>query len=143
MDPREFQELASKLARGSGAAELRTAVSRAYYAVYNLSTQLLTAMDFPPGEGPGGHGQVVKLLSNSGDLEVINFGSQLGTLHGKRIRADYRLDKMDVENPKTVQALVKQAAQMISICDSCSAEPRHSQVKKGIQAYMNKISPAS
>ena len=95
MDPREFHRLAAQLVGGTSPAEFRTAVSRAYYAAYNVAVQILEEMGFRVSRGPAGHGEVQNRLSNCGDGEVIRVGSQLATLHSKRIQADYRLDRTD------------------------------------------------
>lgn len=100
MDPRDFHQLASQLAQSSHTAELRTAISRAYYATYHVSVALLEAMGFRLSSGPAGHGEVRNRLSNSGDPEVMRVGSQLGQLQSQRIAADYRLHNISVENPQ-------------------------------------------
>jgi hypothetical protein len=99
MDPHDFHQLALQLAHSSHAAELRTAISRAYYATYHVSVTLLEAMHFRLSRGPAGHGEVRNRLSNSGDPEVMRVGTQLGQLQSQRIAADYRLHHTSVENP--------------------------------------------
>ena len=113
MDPHDFYQLASQLATSPHAAELRTAISRAYYATYHVGVTLLEAMGFRLSSGPAGHGEVRNRLSNSGDPEVMRVGTQLGQLHSQRIAADYRLRNTNVENPKTAQAVVQQARRMM------------------------------
>lgn len=56
MDPRDFLTLASQLASGKNpsAADLRTAVSHAYYTVFNVAIDLLKKMRIKP---PGGRPQ--------------------------------------------------------------------------------------
>jgi len=71
MNPREFQQLASKLANGNSPAEFRTAISRAYYAAYNVGVEVLEQMGFRISEGPAGHGEVRHHLNNSGDIEMM------------------------------------------------------------------------
>ena len=58
------------------------------------------------------------LFNNCGNSEVEKIGSQIGDLHSRRIEADYRLQRKTIENRKTAEALVKQAARMISILDT-------------------------
>ena len=43
MDPRAFHALAQKLASDPAPAECRTAVSRAYYATFNVGAELCAA----------------------------------------------------------------------------------------------------
>jgi len=140
MDPREFHRLAAQLVGGTSPAEFRTAVSRAYHAAYNVAVQILEEMGFRVSRGPAGHGEVQNRLSNCGDGEVIRVGSQLAGLHSKRIQADYRLDRTDVESVKTVRALVEQAKRMIQTLDECRSEPRRTQIIAAIQDWERKVS---
>lgn len=140
MDPREFHRLAFQLVGGTSPAEFRTAISRAYYATYNVAVEVLESMGFRISKGPGGHGEVQNRLSNSGDSEAIRVGSQLADLHNRRIQADYRLDRTDVENVRTARALVEQARRMIQTLDECRSEPRRAQIVAAIEDWERKIS---
>ena len=140
MEPRDFYRLAPQLVNSPHAAELRTAISRAYYATYNVGVALLEGMGCRLSKGPAGHGEVRNRLSNSGDPEVARVGNQLGQLQSQRIAADYRLDQRGVENPKTAQALVQQADKMIQILDGCLAEPKRSQIRRAIQEWERRVS---
>ena len=51
MDPHDFHQLASQLANSPHAAELRTAIGRAYYATYHVGVALLDAMGFRLSSG--------------------------------------------------------------------------------------------
>ena len=75
-------------------------------------------MGFPISTGSAGHGEIRHLFNNCGNSEVKKIGSQIGDLHSRRIEADYRLHKKNIENRKTAEALVKQTARMISILDA-------------------------
>ena len=140
MDPREFHRLASQLVNDTSPASLCTAISRAYYASYNVAVGLLEDLGFRISKGPAGHGEVQHRLSNSEDTEVMQVGSQLTDLHSRRIQADYRLDRTDVENVKTARALVEQARRMIHTLDSCRSEPRRTQITTAIQNWEHKVS---
>jgi len=135
MDPRHFQQLASELVNGSSVAHMRTAISRAYYASYNVSVEILKNMGFSISEGPSGHGQIQRYLNNCGNQNVNKIGSQIMDLHSRRIDADYRLNKTSVENPKTAKALVKQAEKMIDALDThCFGSERIS-IIEAIKSY--------
>src|SRR5687768_16433861 len=116
MDPREFYKLATQLAGEGGPAQLRTATSRAYYAVYNVSAVFLNEI-VPLSKGPAAHGQVQKLLANCSDADVVAVGSDMGDLHPRRIDADYEMADVNCENQKTVQATVAEAKGMIDAMD--------------------------
>lgn len=140
MNPREFQKLASELVTGKTPAEIRTAISRAYYATHNVGTEILTEMGFRISEGPGGHGDVWNRLSNSGNSEVMKVGSQLSDLYTMRIHADYRMNRKEAENQKTAQAFVQQSYRMIQVLDECCTEPKRAQIIKAIQEWEQKVS---
>jgi hypothetical protein len=138
MDPREFQVLASQLVSRNRPADIRTAISRAYYAVFNVGVEVLNEFGFTISEGPSGHGEVRFRLSNSGDSEVVKIGSKLKDLHTGRLHADYRLARKDVENQKVAQALVQLAEKMIQTLDECRSQPRRLQIIKAIRDWESK-----
>jgi hypothetical protein len=139
MDPREFQTLAFTLVNGKTPAEIRTAISRAYYAIHNVGAEVLSRAGFRISEGPGGHGDVWNRLSNSGNSEVMKVGSQLSDLYTMRIHADYRLARKDVENQKTAQGLVEQANRMIKILDGNCSGTKGTHIIKAIQEWEKKV----
>jgi len=140
MNPREFQNLAIKLVNGDSPAEFRTAVSRAYYSVFNVGAELMKGMGFPISENPGGHGELEHRLSNSKHIDIEKVGSQLGDLRSRRIQADYRLERREVETRKNAQAIVQQASTMIMVLDKCCTGPDRPKVVEGIREYLGKLS---
>lgn len=142
MDPRKFQNLAETLVKAESPAETRTAISRAYYSVYNVGVETLKGMGFKIPEGPGGHGDVEHKLSNCGNVIVERVGTQLADLRSRRIQADYRLDRREVEISKTALLLVRQASRMIKVLDECCAGPDRNGIIKGIRKYLDKLSPS-
>ena len=139
MNPREFQELARKLADGDSPAEFRTAVSRAYYSVFNVGAELMKGMGFAISESPSGHGELEYKLSNSKHLDVEKVGSQLADLRSRRIHADYRLERKEAETQKNAQAVVQQASGMIMVLDRCCTGPDRPKVVEGIKEYLGKL----
>ncbi len=118
MDPREFHALAARLCAGASAADLRTAVSRSYYAVFNVGAEHLRSMGFSIGKGAAAHGEVQKCLNNSGDPAVISVATELNDLHGARNRADYQLDRPEPENRSNVLGIVTEAGDAIRVLDA-------------------------
>jgi len=139
MNPREFQNLASTLVNGKTPAEIRTAISRAYYSTHNVGVEFLSGLGFRIPKNASGHKEVWNRLSNSGDSEVMRVGSQLSDLYTMRIHADYRLDREDVENQKTAQGLVEQANRMIKILDENCSGLKKTQIIKAIQDWEQKV----
>jgi hypothetical protein len=135
MDPRDFDTLARKLSTGATAAERRTAIGRSYYAVFNVAAEHLRALGFPIGKGAAAHGEIQKCLSNSGDKAVTAVASDLSDLHSLRNRADYQLDRADVDKPATVLAVVESASDLIRTLDNAFAGPQRSQLQASIQKW--------
>lgn len=134
MDPRDFHRVAEQLARGSTAAHWRSATSRAYYAVFNVGVELLGPV-VPLSRGAAAHGEVVRVLSNSGDVDVAQAASALGTLHSRRIDADYDLGNRRAESQMTVRTTVAEAKDIIDALDRAFAGPASGPLKKAIQQY--------
>ena len=118
MDPREFHKLATRLATGSSAAELRTATGRAYYAAFNVAADHLGSFQIHIKRSGGAHGEVQHCLANSGDPAIAKIGSDLTLLHSQRNRADYQLSVTDVEMPVTAQSNVRTAQLIVRTLDA-------------------------
>lgn len=88
MDPTDFISLALRLSNSHREADLRTAVSRAYYGDFHLATQLLedcgvslSGKDIYKVEV---HQKVRFCLSESGSEEAALIGKKLGSLRDRR-----------------------------------------------------------
>ena len=89
-DPQDFLYLAQKFTSASTAneAELRTAISRAYYAVHLRAREMLIAAGQMQSTNSGAdHKIVISELRNRGG----SLGDQVDWLRVRRNRADYRL----------------------------------------------------
>ena len=135
MDPRDSQKVVSALARGSTAAEYRSAVSRAYYAVFNVAAEHLRGLGFPIGKGAAAHGEFQKCLSNAGDRAVSGVASDMNMLHTRHNKADYRLDAKDVEDPVDAQSFVAQAEVMIRRLDTAFNGPDRAKLQAAIHQW--------
>lgn len=124
MDPREFLNLATELVvvRKAGAAHFRGAIGRAYYATLNRVTQILGDLGFPAAVGPQVHGNAVRLLQQSGDNALQIVGGLLSDLHGDRIKADYDLERKDVEKMTAAQSAVETAVSIFKDLDGFAAD---------------------
>jgi len=142
MDPCCFHQLAQTLLKANGPAELRTAISRAYYAVYHVAVAELEKLGFRIPKGPQGHANVQRRLFGSGDLVTEKAGPKLQTLYTRRLHADYQLDRSDVENSRLAQALVEQADRLIhDIRQSVSDPGKRVKIIDAIKAYDQKVPP--
>ena len=81
MNPKEFQYFASGLVEhGVSASEFRTAISRSYYAVYNLGINLLKEMDFSIPKKSEAHEEMRRHFNNSGDVDLIEVAEKIKDL---------------------------------------------------------------
>jgi uncharacterized protein (UPF0332 family) len=118
MEAREFHKLASALLADPKPAQIRTAISRAYYAVFNLAVEFLTGLGFGLPKY-NKHVAVQHRLQNCGDSEIERVGSELTELASKRSQADYDLDDKSIESGKTALIAVAQADRMMQAVEKC------------------------
>lgn len=118
MQPEKFLDTARVLAAGSDPAQYRSAISRAYYAVYNTADRFLARMNFQRPKQDY-HDILQKRLLASGDPAFKQLGSNLGDFHRERVAADYHMDKKEPEGQRNAQAAVMKAQQMIAIINGC------------------------
>src|SRR5206468_1897350 len=114
MNPRDFLDLAGNLAASAAptSAELRTAISRAYYAAYHVAVALLKKMGVHLPGGWEAHRLVGEALRNGGDAKVSAASRDLDELRKSRWAADYDMEDVAVENQRMVQKIVARARQI-------------------------------
>ena len=141
MNPKEFQDLALRLAEhGAFPSEFRSAISRSYYAVYNLGINLLKEMDFDIPKTTDAHVFMRRHFNNSGDIELIEAAEKIKNLKTKRKHADYDLNRPDVEKKQNAKAIVHSADRLIKTIEKqCNGENR-SKIIKSIQDWRKKTS---
>lgn len=139
--PRDIEQLAIELSRRTQPAELRAAVGRAYYAAFNAAAEMLRGWKFHISQNAGGHGEVLRYLGNSGDVELIAAGNQLAMLRSRRNAADYDLSATDIERAATTQLLVKIASQLLNTFDVCRLPQRSPAIIAAIEDYQRRIAP--
>lgn len=141
MDARDYLKLAMELSGRGRPVDLRAAVGRAYYAAFNVAAELLRGWNIPVTRNAGGHGEVLRLLGNAGDVELNQVTNELVRLRNKRNAADYDLAAKDVEDPRTVEILVDRSGWVINTLDRCAAPARSVKIIAAIQEYRRKIAP--
>jgi hypothetical protein len=134
MNPRDFHALAERLSKGP-AADIRTSIGRSYYATFNVAAELLRGLGFPVARNAAAHGEVVHCMRGSGNKEVEAAGHALLDLHGFRNRADYQLDRADVEGAANAVAMADLAGQTIHSLDRAFSGPDREAIRQGIQAW--------
>jgi len=86
----QYLELANELATRSEEACLRSALSRAYYYVYNLALIRAERNGFVARQGESTHSQLWRLFSQSPEPECIYLSRITLRLKEKREKADYK-----------------------------------------------------
>jgi uncharacterized protein (UPF0332 family) len=120
MDPKHFLDLARQLSARDDAPACRTAISRAYYAAYHVAAGMLkNRIGVRIPSGVGGHGAVQDCLALCEDPDVKRVGHRIATLYSDRVRADYRLDRRDVETARNARLRVDAAQVIIGILGKC------------------------
>jgi uncharacterized protein (UPF0332 family) len=99
MDGRDFLRVARTLALSRDEADIRSAVSRAYYAAFHAARVLLKALGFVVPRADRAHEYLYRRLNNCGHGPAADAGRALHALRQLRNKADY-----DVEMPLPVPA---------------------------------------
>lgn len=143
MDPVDFIALAIRLSSSANEADLRSAVSRAYYGAFHLARSFLSdcGLRFSAKEMYGAeiHNKVRYCLSESGSADVRFVSRELRTLRRHRNRADYDLESGEFRSPRAVIAMVRVAPQIADAIQRCRAEPRFSEARAKIGAYARDV----
>jgi hypothetical protein len=135
MLPCQFLSLAERLAQANGAAESRSAISRAYYAAYNVGFQFLERMGIPKPKDKC-HQALQQRLGASGDAELEQVGRDLAALHARRNRADYQMDHKESENPQNALAVVEESKRIITVFRNCPRYgARWNKIKQAIESF--------
>lgn len=133
MNWRDFLTLGTQLAAGTSEAEWRTAVSRAYYAVFHAARNLFADMHFAVPRADRAHQYVVFRLSNCGEAAVEQAGRDLDTFRRLRNRADYD------ERPPLAQpqagAAVQLAERILKVLDAAERDPVRTRMRDAIVIY--------
>ena len=135
MDPRDFQQLAERLARGTAPADRRTAIGRAYYAAFNVAADGLRSFGFPIARAAPAHGEINYCLWNSGNPTLTAQAQRLEFLRRMRNRADYELNQNDVENPTNVRKAIEAGREFIQSVDTVLTGPERASIHATIAKW--------
>ncbi len=121
MVPRDFTDVASGVLdlECDQQARLRTAVGRAYYAVYLAGRAAIAHFSVYVSSNADSHEEVASVLSSSTDREIRALGDMLGKLRRRRNDADYVLyPSSHPETDDSVEATVLGAYIAIETLDT-------------------------
>lgn len=137
---RDFLELARELAeKGSpSSAELRTALGRAYYAVYNsgVECQKNLGLRFHTGRDSGKNHSLVR--DRFGDVTVDDgrrLYNDLKDLQRMRHCADYDLSDSDVEDSGNVMAHVDLAEETLALIEQFQTSSSKADIVRELNDY--------
>src|SRR5436190_2161970 len=138
MNPRDYLIQASDLVgkEAPTAADLRSAVSRAYYAAFNVAVALLKKMGVKAPENWEGHKLVAEALRYSEDQKVQAASHEMDDLRKARWKADYDMEDDEVEHQRTAAKFVARAKQAVKKLDECEADAaRFTQARNKVRTW--------
>ncbi len=122
MDGRAFLDVARELVRGSTAAHWRSAVGRAYYALFLEGGELLLRWGFAATSKDREHFFVRTRLLYSADPDLRQAGRDLDWLAPLRNKADYVLSAVEFRNATEAKRAVDKAADALTRLDTVAAD---------------------
>ena len=142
MDPEEFQRFALATVKGGRPVDCRVAISRAYYAIFNVAADLLRNAGCTIGFGPDAHGKVPQHLpSVTADPAVRMEGSWIGEMKGVRNKADYRMTDTLIEYAPTAELWVRESARHIAALKAAFAGANRAGILADLRSYEAKMQP--
>jgi uncharacterized protein (UPF0332 family) len=129
----DFLLLAKRLANGSTEAEWRSAVSRAYYAVFHIGREFMQSLGFRVPRDDRAHKYLSWRLSNSGNPASKEAGFDLDSLRAQRNEADYDLRR--VVSKEVALSGIQFAEQIIQSLAEARKEPTRSQITETMKSY--------
>jgi len=112
MNPLDFLDLAEKLEFSNSEAEIRTAISRAYYAVYNYIKADLVGLDEYLQ-----HDILINCITETKIERFEYLGKDIRDLMAARRRADYKIG-VSFSN-KTCETIINKSKNVIREFDEC------------------------
>jgi len=140
MEPVLFLDVAKKFLNTPSEAAYRSAVSRAYYAVFHAAANFLEKLGFKRTKGPQAHGEIPARFNNCGVVDGEDIATSLNNLHRQRILADYDLKSDQFAAQFKVAFWIAKAEQAILSLNTLSASQNVCiQIRNGIRAYEEKL----
>jgi uncharacterized protein (UPF0332 family) len=141
MTPSDFYAFAANLAvRSSGPAGFRSSTSRAYYAAYHATKQLVEAsIGIRCNFGGSEHAGLQRYFLNCEVEEGVELGQMLQNLHQSRREADYELNNLKCETQVQAKFCLERANAIMSRVEECKEPPLLAKIRAGIERYKTKI----
>jgi uncharacterized protein (UPF0332 family) len=119
----DFVECAERLARSSAEADLRSAVSRAYFGAFHAARSLLLDCGVRLPKTEQVHVKVGFILQDCGESNAAFAGQQLEVLRLERRRADYDLDDKRYADARKARSEVARARDVLKALEQCRNGP--------------------
>jgi uncharacterized protein (UPF0332 family) len=133
MNPRDIQNVARDLLSHKTAAHNRSAISRAYYALFHVAIQLLQSAGFSFRVNDSCHNDVSRHLLWCDEPAIQAIGSELGDFRGARNKADYRLNVRDLDGDSTASHWVDAAERYIGELEQAFSGPNRDKIVASIR----------
>lgn len=133
----EFQRSAERLAQGATEGNWRSAISRAYYAVFHYFRQWMLTHGLDIGRGGQVHNNLYVGLSNCGFAPVAVIGRRFEDLRKNRTDADYDLGTT-VSQPDAISH-VQEARSLLTDFAAALGTLSGPLVVAGVRQYLQRI----
>jgi uncharacterized protein (UPF0332 family) len=133
----DIQDTAERLGRGTTEGDWRSAVSRAYYAVFHFFHLFLQSNGLDIGRGAQSHFNLYSGLLNCGFRLVAAIASRIDSLRAHRVWADY-----DLARPisrRAAQSTVRQSRALIADFQTALASVPSQQIADGARKHLQSI----
>jgi hypothetical protein len=132
MNPDEFLALAQTLCRGTGQAEWRSSVSRAYYCAFHTACIFVESLQVTLPQGASAHQKVTYCLQQSKNRDLATAGSKLNAFREARNAADYQLDDKQFARKKCAETYLAIAQEIILAIKGAQAD---AEIRQNIRRY--------
>ena len=136
MNGKDFLAFASKIVvLHSQPAATRSAISRAYYGAFHTAVKLLRDQSLTTDAT---HGSVWMDFLSASEDEAQFIGNSLQELHSFRVKADYLLERTDVEQVKLAMICIETAERVVLAVKTLTELLRDSELQTQFtQAILN------
>jgi uncharacterized protein (UPF0332 family) len=119
MTGRDFVACAERLSQSVGEADLRSAISRAYYGAFHYVRAALSECGVQVPKTEQVHVKMEFCLRGCGDPIAAHAGQQLERLRARRKAADYDLDDTRYITASAAQAEIRRALEIHEAIENC------------------------
>ena len=133
----EFQDTAERLGQGATEGDWRSAISRAYYAVFHWFHEFLLSNGLDVGRGGQSHFNLYSGLLNCGFARVAAIATRIDGLRAHRVWADY-----DLARPisrRDAQSSARESRALVADFQTALAALPSTQIVDGARKHLQSI----